>query len=128
MILESRVCIKKWAVRLVVPFSSSLAEVVPSNHAWNSLFKPDVPFCCHKAPSSFRSKPVIRHLICQQCVSIKSPQGFVHSFQTSSFSLAVMLSGRRGTQTFHIDHDEVANEMKALSPAFLCHKILAYAG
>jgi hypothetical protein len=57
-------------------------------------------------------------------VSIKPPQGFVHSFQTSSFSLALMLFGRHGTQTFHIDHDEVANKMKALGAAFLCHKNL----
>lgn len=63
-------------------FSSSLAVVVPSNHAWNVPFKPDGPFCSHKARSSFGSKPVLRHLMCQQYASIKSPQGLVHSFQT----------------------------------------------
>lgn len=137
LVVSRTVRVKSWSHMFVsksglsgwlFPFSSSLAVVVPSNHARNVLFKPDGPFCSHKARSSFRSKPVLRHLMCQQCVPIKSPQGFVHSFQTSNFSLALMLSGRRGTQPFHIDHDEVANKMKALRVAFLCHKILAYAG
>jgi hypothetical protein len=63
---------------------------------------------------------------CVNNVCLLNPREALYiPFQTASFSLALMLSGRRGTQTFHIDYGEVAYKMKALNAALLCHKILA---